>query len=128
MRLTIITLLLISNIGFSQTKSTELKFETKYYNAVDNWVAFPKKETDSTFAYGFIYIDQMAGITLRYGGKFKVEKNRFTSTKKETNSMIIHRLTKKTCFFSKSMYNHRISFFFCRSKSVFLNLKFSTIS
>lgn len=96
MRLTIITLLLISNIGFSQTKSTELKFETKHYNAVDNWVAFPKKEMDSTFAYGFIYIDQMAGITLRYGGKFKVDKNGFTSTKKETNSMIIHRLTKKT--------------------------------
>jgi len=96
MKLTIITFILILNIGFSQTNSTEPKFETKYYEAVDNWVAFPKKETDSTFAYGFIYIDQMAGITLRYEGNFKLENNRLFSTKKVTNSMVIHRLTNKT--------------------------------
>ncbi|PZW37630.1 tetratricopeptide repeat protein [Mesonia algae] len=96
MRLTIITLLLISNIGFSQNKLTELNFDTKYYDAVDNWVVFPKKETDSTYAYGFIYIDQMAGITLRYGGTLKIEKDKFVSSAKANNSMIIHRLTKKT--------------------------------
>jgi len=96
MRLTIITLLLISNIGYSQNKLTDLNFDTKYYDAVDSWVVFPKKATDSTFAYGFIYIDQMAGITLRYGGTLKIEKDKFVSTEKVTNSMVIHRLTKNT--------------------------------
>jgi len=89
-------LLLIFNIAFSQNKTIDLKFDTKYYDAIDKYVAFPKKEKDTTYAYGFIYIDQMAGITLRYEGNYEIKENKFNSTKKITNSMVIHRLTKKT--------------------------------
>ena len=99
MKLTIISLLLISNFVFSQNKQVELSFDTKYYNAVDNWVVFPKKETDSTHAYGFIYIDQMAGITFRYEGLLKKSNNRFVSTEISTEKStyaIISRLTNKT--------------------------------
>ena len=66
MRITILGLILISNIGISQNNLTELKFDTKYFNAVDKWVAFPKKDTDSTYAYGFIYLDNQAGFTFNH--------------------------------------------------------------
>lgn len=91
-----IVISLIFQAGFSQNKNLDLKFETKYYDAIDKYVAFPKKEKDTTYAYGFIYIDQMAGITLRYEGDFKFDSNKLISPKRTTNSMIIYRLTKKT--------------------------------
>lgn len=71
----LIVFLLLSNIGFSQSDLAELNFDTKYYEAVDNWVAFPKKETDSTFAYGFIYLDNQAGFTFNYEAKFQIKEN-----------------------------------------------------
>ena len=96
MKLTIIAFILISTIGFSQTNLTEPKFETKYYDAVDKYVSFPKKEKDTTYAYGFIYIDQMAGITFRYEGDFKILSGKLISSKKNSNSMMIYRLNGRT--------------------------------
>jgi len=40
MKKLLIGFLLITTIGFSQTKSSELRFDKKYYQAVDKWVAF----------------------------------------------------------------------------------------
>jgi tetratricopeptide (TPR) repeat protein len=73
MRITILTLIFISNIGLAQNNLTELKFDTKYYEAVDKWVAFPKNETDSIFNYGFIYIDEQAGFTYQFGSTFTID-------------------------------------------------------
>lgn len=88
MRITILTLILISNIGFSQNNLTELKFDTKYFNAVDNWVAFPNKDTDSIYAYGFIYLDNQAGFTLNYEGKIQIADNNLKLIAKDSSNII----------------------------------------
>lgn len=75
MRITILALIFISNIGLAQNNPTELKFDKKYYEAVDKWVAFPKNETDSTFYYGFIYIDEQAGFTYQLGSTFIIDSS-----------------------------------------------------
>ena len=38
----LILVILFQTKCFSQDSVTELKFDTKYYQAVDKWVAFPK--------------------------------------------------------------------------------------
>ncbi|WP_299335041.1 tetratricopeptide repeat protein [uncultured Psychroserpens sp.] len=70
MKLIVSLFILISSIGFSQSDTTELQFETKYFNAVDKWVAFPKKEVDTSYTFGFIYIDEQAGFTFDYHSNF----------------------------------------------------------
>ncbi|RRO16547.1 tetratricopeptide repeat protein [Flavobacteriaceae bacterium 14752] len=84
MRITILALILISNIGFSQKKVTELKFDTKYFNAVDKWVAFPKKDKDSTYVYGFIYLDNQAGFTFNYETKFQIKEQELINIKRDS--------------------------------------------
>lgn len=60
----------ITSIGLSQSNKTELNYNTKYYDAVNEWVALPSKETDSVNYYGFIYIDEQAGFTFHMDGSF----------------------------------------------------------
>lgn len=84
MRITILALILISNIGFTQNNLTELKFDTKYFNAVDKWVAFPKKDTDSTYAYGFIYLDNQAGFTFNYETIFQIKEQKLLNIKRDS--------------------------------------------
>ena len=74
MRITLLILLLISSIGYSQSNTKALNFNTKYYNAVDKWVVFPKKASDSTYTCGFVYIDVQAGFTFHHKSKFRVTK------------------------------------------------------
>ncbi|MCL2101861.1 MAG: hypothetical protein FWH22_09145 [Fibromonadales bacterium] len=45
-------------------KAIELEFTTKFYDAVDKWVAFGKKGDSAYGIVGFIYIDEEAGFTL----------------------------------------------------------------
>lgn len=104
---TLLVLLLIQTYGFSQNAKTKLNFETKYYDAVDKWIAFPKQTQDSIFAYGFIYIDQTAGFTFQLEDFFTVKKDSLISLSKvdkkstilknrlESNSSNVHILTKK---------------------------------
>ncbi|APX99924.1 tetratricopeptide repeat protein [Lacinutrix venerupis] len=85
LKITILSLILISNIGFSQNNLTELKFDTKFYDAIDKWVAFPKKDTDSTYAYGFIYIDNQAGFTFNYETNFQIKEQELINIKSDSN-------------------------------------------
>lgn len=71
MRLILCFFLLNSSIGFSQLDTTELKFNTKYYDAVDKWIAFPQKQADTTYTFGFIYLDEQAGFTFDYNSHFE---------------------------------------------------------
>jgi hypothetical protein len=48
-----------------------LKFEKRFVESEDRWVAFPP-DKDSSYIYGFIYIDEQAGLTLNYEGTFKI--------------------------------------------------------
>ena len=75
MRLLLSVLILTSSIGFSQNNLTELKFDTKYYEAADKWIAFPKKENDTSYTLGFIYIDEQAGFTFDYTSNFIIKEN-----------------------------------------------------
>lgn len=84
MRITIIALIFITNIGFSQKNLSELKFDTKYFNVVDKWVVFPKKDTDSTYAYGFIYLDNAAGFTFNYETKFQIIEQELINIKRDS--------------------------------------------
>lgn len=62
---------------FSQEATTNLKFDTKYYQAIDQWVVFPKKEKDSTYLYGFVYVDQTAGFTFNLESSFQIKNGEF---------------------------------------------------
>jgi len=84
-------LFLIPAIGFSQ--NTNLKFDKKYYECEDKWVAFPKSETDSTYSFGFIYLDEQAGFTLNLESQFTVEPSgKLKGFPKDTTSNIKLRL------------------------------------
>jgi tetratricopeptide (TPR) repeat protein len=48
-----------------------LKFDKRFVESEDRWVAFQKGK-DSTYVYGFIYIDAQAGLTLNYEGNFRI--------------------------------------------------------
>lgn len=101
MRIIILGLILISNIGFSQNNLTELKFDTKYFNAVDKWVAFPKKDSDSTYAYGFIYLDNQAGFTFNYESKFQIKQQELITIKRgSTVGFMKYRLEANTSLVS----------------------------
>ena len=78
MRIILSFFLLISSIGFSQSDEKELKFNTKYYDAVDKWIAFPQKEADTTYTFGFIYLDEQAGFTFDYTSHFEKTTKRIS--------------------------------------------------
>lgn len=50
---------------------TSLIFNKRFVECEDKWVAF-QSDKDSTYAFGFIYIDSQAGLTLNYEGRFKI--------------------------------------------------------
>jgi tetratricopeptide (TPR) repeat protein len=50
---------------------TVLNFDKRFVESEDKWVAF-QKDKDSSYLYGFIYIDEQAGLTLNYEGNFKI--------------------------------------------------------
>lgn len=53
---------------------TILNFDKRIVQSEDKWVAF-KPDKDSSYAYGFIYIDGQAGFTFNYEGTFKILEN-----------------------------------------------------
>jgi tetratricopeptide (TPR) repeat protein len=85
----ILTLLLLWSIG--SKAQTELKFDRTLIDCEDKWVAFPMNK-DSTYNFGFIYLDNMAGLTLNIEGTFKIDAKGNYDAKKITNSMIKHRI------------------------------------
>ncbi len=51
-----------------------LKFDKRFVQSEDKWVAFQKGK-DSTYLYGFIYIDAQAGLTFNYEGNFTISES-----------------------------------------------------
>lgn len=96
MRILLSLFLLISSFGFSQSDTTELKFDTKYYDAVDKWIAFPKKEGDTTFILGFIYLDEQAGFTFDYHSSFFEGENGLEILPREFDGSLKSRLSQNT--------------------------------
>jgi tetratricopeptide (TPR) repeat protein len=50
---------------------TKLNFDKRFVQSEDKWVAFSPGK-DSAYPYGFIYIDEQAGLTFNYEGTFKI--------------------------------------------------------
>ncbi|WP_223648861.1 tetratricopeptide repeat protein [Hymenobacter psoromatis] len=53
---------------------TMLKFDKRFVECEDKWVVF-RPDKDGTYHYGFIYIDEQAGLTHQVGGKFTIAKD-----------------------------------------------------
>lgn len=88
-----IFIFLLSYASYCQISMETIKFETKYYDAKDKWVLFPKKETDSVYPYGFIYLDYQAGFTLNFEGTAQIKKDgSYQLNKNDPNGMIKYRL------------------------------------
>lgn len=68
MKLLLALFILVANSAQSQTV---LKFDKRFVESEDKWVAF-QMDKDSSYSYGFIYIDEQAGLTLNYEGHFKI--------------------------------------------------------
>ncbi len=51
-----------------------LNFNKRNVECEDKWIAY-QMDKDSLYTYGFIYIDQQAGLTFNYEGEFKINKS-----------------------------------------------------
>ena len=49
-----------------------LKFDKISTQCEDKWIAYQMNK-DSTYTFGYIYIDSQAGLTFNYEGKFKID-------------------------------------------------------
>lgn len=75
--------LLFLLFAFSLSAQNTLEFNKTYIKCVDKWMAFPMNK-DSVYTYGFIYIDNSAGLTFNYEGDFKInDKGDFVNTESE---------------------------------------------
>jgi len=73
--------------GLQLHGQTILSFDKRFVQSEDKWVAF-RPDKDSSYAYGFIYIDEQAGLTLNYEGTFKIlPTGKFVPTKLDSASM-----------------------------------------
>jgi tetratricopeptide (TPR) repeat protein len=52
-----------------------LQFNKRASRSVNQWVVFPKAPANPKYAYGFIYMDAMAGITFHLVGNFTMGAN-----------------------------------------------------
>jgi len=97
MKKSIIILILLCSITICYSQNRDLQFDVKFYNTIDSYVVFPKKEKDTTYAYGFVYMDSSAGITFRYYGTMKLNNGVFISSEKNPEyKMMIYRLDSNT--------------------------------
>jgi len=64
-----------------------LKFDKRFVESEDKWVSFRANE-DSSYSYGFIYIDAQAGLTFNSEGSFKINgKGTFIPKKIDSTSI-----------------------------------------
>jgi tetratricopeptide (TPR) repeat protein len=76
--------------SFSQGKKPVLTFDKRLIDGLDKWIVLPMNK-DSTFIYGFVYLDNTAGLTFNLEGSFKIDGGKLVPTK-DKNSMIKTRL------------------------------------
>lgn len=81
-------LLLFTLFSISLNAQNALKFDKRNVQCEDKWIAY-QIDKDSTYTFGFIYIDSQAGLTLNYEGKFKIDnKGKFDRIESETKKEI----------------------------------------
>lgn len=73
-------------ISSAAQAQNDLIFDKRFVESEDCWVAFPPKK-DSTFPFGFIYIDPFAGLTLQFEGVFRIAPDgKYISQKNDSAS------------------------------------------
>ena len=50
-------------------------FDHRYYECENQWVVIPKKKDVDKYAFGYIYLDAMAGLTFEYEGDLRIDEN-----------------------------------------------------
>ncbi len=80
--------ILITFLSIGIHAQTKLEFDKRNVECEDKWIAY-QMDKDSTYTFGFIYIDSQAGLTLNYEGKFKIDnKGRFNRIESTTKTEI----------------------------------------
>ncbi len=80
-------LILLTYAATSVKAQTALEFNKRFVESEDRWVAFQMNQ-DSTYTFGFIYIDSQAGLTLNYEGRFSISQaGTFIPQSKDTTSI-----------------------------------------
>lgn len=67
-------LLILTLTSFNLKAQNSLNFNKRSVECEDKWIAYQMNK-DSLYTYGFIYIDENAGLTFNYEGEFKINKN-----------------------------------------------------
>lgn len=70
--LTIIFVSLFVTVTAQNQDSTELVFNSRFFDCEDKWVALQKDKSDSTYSFGFIYLDEQAGFTYNFESEFQI--------------------------------------------------------
>ncbi|MDB5200973.1 MAG: hypothetical protein JWQ27_382 [Ferruginibacter sp.] len=69
--------LLLTFLVLAVSKSTaqaDLQFDKRFVESEDRWIAFQMNK-DSSYPFGFIYIDAQAGLTFNYEGVFNITES-----------------------------------------------------
>ena len=61
-------------LTLSARAQNALKFDKRFVECEDKWVVF-RPDKNGTYQYGFIYIDEQAGLTQQVGGLFSIAKD-----------------------------------------------------
>lgn len=87
-------ILLLAFFIVGQLSANDFKFDKEYYRCENKWVILPKKDTDTSFITGFVYLDREAGFTFSYEGDITTKDGHDYYTERQTSkeSRIIQRL------------------------------------
>ena len=70
----------------------KLNFDSKPIDCENKWVVFPS-DSNGSYSYGFVYIDDQEGLLFDFTGSLKINSNgKFLNSKKEKGSTIRFRL------------------------------------
>lgn len=76
-----------------ESPPSDLIFNRNVFDCENTWVAFPKKTTDSVYAYGFVYLDAEAGFTFHLENFFQIGSDgRFVVKPKSMTGTVKYRL------------------------------------
>ncbi len=84
-------IIILTLLSIKVQAQVNLNFDKRYVECEDKWVAFTINK-DSTYNYGFIYIDEQAGLTLNSEGTFKPQKDGTFEIKKIKDASLKVRL------------------------------------
>ena len=70
----------------------KLNFNSKPIDCENKWIVFPS-DSSGSYNYGFVYMDNQAGLTFDFAGTFKINSNeKFLISKNEAGNSIKFRL------------------------------------